>query len=31
MVRWLLRQDAASVFFVFIAAVLLAWFVWTLM
>jgi hypothetical protein len=28
-IRWLLRQDAASVFFVVIAAVLLAWFAWT--
>jgi hypothetical protein len=30
MIRWLLRQDAASVFFVLIAAVLLALFAWTL-
>jgi hypothetical protein len=29
MIRWLLRQDAASVFFVVIAAILLAAFVWT--
>jgi hypothetical protein len=31
MIGWLLRQDAASVFFVVIAAVLLAWFVRTLL
>jgi hypothetical protein len=31
MTRWLLRQDAASVLFVVIAAALLAWFVWTLL
>jgi hypothetical protein len=31
MIRWLLRQDAASVFFVVVAAALLAWFVWTLL
>jgi hypothetical protein len=31
MARWLLRQDAASVLFVVIAAVLLAAFVWTLL
>jgi hypothetical protein len=30
MMRWFLRQDAASVLFVVIAAVLLTWFVWTL-
>jgi hypothetical protein len=29
MIRWVLRQDAASVFFVVIATALLAWFVWT--
>jgi hypothetical protein len=28
--RWLLRQDAESVFFVAIAGALLTWFVWTL-
>ncbi len=31
MIRWLLRQDAASVFFVIIAACLLAVFAWTLL
>jgi hypothetical protein len=31
MIRWILRQDAASVFFVVIAVALLAWFVWTLL
>ena len=30
MIRLLLRQDAASVFFVIIAGALLAWLVWTL-
>jgi hypothetical protein len=29
MKRWLLRQDAANVFFVLIATALLAWLVWT--
>jgi hypothetical protein len=31
MIRWLLRQDAAAVFFVVIATALLAGFVWTLL
>jgi hypothetical protein len=31
MIRWLLRQDAASVFFAVIAALFLACFVWTLL
>lgn len=30
-IRWLLRQDAANVFFMVVAGILLAFFVWTLM
>jgi hypothetical protein len=29
MIRWLLRQDAASVGYVIVATLLLTWFAWT--